>query len=240
MNLNLVRRGAIGAFVALTVALPAGASAATTGKVRIVNGTPGAGTISLWVDGKRKVTAASGAASTAIYVKAGLHRFAVTRKGSKRAFAAFASRVRVSAGKSYTIGSAGTSSKRGKARLFWFTNSKTVVPGAARVRAVHLLAGGPAVDVGPPGLPVIKNVRYGHSSSYISLPGYNTEYGYGDGGYGYTTDYGYGLTLPLVVTKHGTSTVLKSYLLKVNGSHVYSAYAVKSGSGIKVILVKDA
>lgn len=217
---------ALVALGALTMFAPRSASAADTGRVRVMHASPDAPAVDIFVDGAKAVTALAFPANTPyVSLPAGGHNVKVFVSPSNGSGApALEANIEVAAGKDYTILAVGQLSK-GTLGLFPIEDdNSTPAAGKAHVRLIHASPDAPPVNVAVSGTDtnVFTGVAYRSFSPYVPVPAgtYN---------------------LDVKVNSSG-ATVLSIPGLKLDSQTVYTAVAVGlAGNGtLKVVPLVDS
>lgn len=155
--------------LALAIAAPA-TSAADDAMVRVLHGSPDAPTVDILVNDVRNKDLSGlsfGDISDYVAVPGGTYNIKVCL-ATDNTNCVIDADLAFAAGKKYTVAASDLASQI-KADLIVDGNAKA---GETRVRAVHLSADTPAVDVRPDGgEPVLTNLPYREASSYLKLPG---------------------------------------------------------------------
>jgi hypothetical protein len=228
MNRRIASLAALAVAGALFLGTVASASAADPAKVRVLHGSPDAPAVDVVVDGTTVLTAVPfGAISDYLTVPAGTHRVQVFATGTTTG-AVIDANLTLDAGKAYTVAATNAvASIEAQVILDDPMASCTT----AQVRAVHLSADAPAVDVAVSGsaadAALVKGLVYPKNTGYLDLPA---------GSY------------DLDVRLAGTTTVaLPLGTLNVAACNSYSVFVVGSaaspalgGNGLKAIVTVDA
>jgi hypothetical protein len=225
------RIGSLAAFaVAGTLLLGAvgSAAAADTAKVRVLHGSPDAPAVDVVVDGSKVLTAVPfGVISNYLTVPAGAHRVQVFATGTMTG-AVIDANLTLDAGKAYTVAATNAVAKI-EAQVI--VDDPAASCSTAQIRAVHLSADAPAVDVAPNGsaadAALVKGLVYPKNTGYMAVKA---------GAYN------------LDVRLAGTTTVaLALGTLNVADCNSYSVFVVGSaaspavgGNGLKAIVAVDA
>ena len=214
------------AFAAAATLSPRQASAADTGRVRVMHASPDTPAVDIFVDGAKAVTALAFPANTPyVSLPAGGHNVKVFVSPSNGTGApALEANIEVGAGKDYTILAVG---ELGKGTLGLYPledDNSTPAAGTAHVRLIHASPDAPPVNVAVSGTNtnVFTGVAYRNFGPYTPVPA---------GTY----------SLDVKVNASG-ATVLTIPGLKLEARTVYTAVAVGlAGNGtLKVIPLVDA
>ncbi|MEO8540012.1 MAG: DUF4397 domain-containing protein [bacterium] len=225
-SLFLAAVALLAVFAATAVFSPRQASAADTGRVRVMHASPDTPAVDIFVDGAKAVTALAFPANTPyVSLPAGGHNVKVFVSPSNGTGApALEANLEVGAGKDYTILAVG---ELGKSTLGLYPlqdDNTTPAAGKAHIRLIHASPDAPPVNVAVSGTStnVFTGVAYRNFGPYTPVPAgtYN---------------------LDVNVSASG-ATVLSIPGLKLEDRTVYTAVAVGlAGNGtLKVIPLVDA
>lgn len=225
------RIGSLAAFAvagALLLGAVGSAFAADSAKVRVLHGSPDAPAVDVVVDGTKVLTAVPfGVISDYLTVPAGAHHVQVFATGTTTG-AVIDANLTLDAGKAYTVAATNAVAKI-EAQVI--VDDPMASCSTAQVRAVHLSADAPAVDVAPHGsaadAALAKGLVYPKNTGYMAVKA---------GAY------------DLDVRLAGTTTVaLPLGTLNVADCNSYSVFVVGSaaspavgGNGLKAIVAVDA
>jgi len=225
------RIGSLAAFAvagALFLGAVGSATAADTAKVRVLHGSPDAPAVDVVVDGAKVLTAVPfGVISDYLTVPAGAHRVQVFATGTTTG-AVIDANLTLAAGNAYTVAATNAVAKI-EAQVI--VDDPMASCSTAKVRAVHLSADAPAVDVAVHGsaadAALVKGLVYPKNTGYMAVKA---------GAY------------DLDVRLAGTTTVaLPLGTLNVADCTSYSVFVVGSaaspalgGNGLKAIVAVDA
>ncbi len=205
-----------------------GAAAADTAKLRVLHASPDAPAVDVYADGSKVLSNVPfGTISSYLTVPAGPHHLQVFAAGTTTG-AVIDANVTLDAGKAYTVAATNALSKI-EAQVI--VDDPMPTSGMAQVRAVHLSADAPAVDVAPRGSAadgaLVKGLVYPKNSGYLDLkPGaYSLDVRLA----GTTT---VALALPKLDLAAGTS-----YSVFVIGS---AASPAVGGHGLQAVVAVDA
>ncbi len=203
-------------------------AAASDAKIRVLHASPDAPAVDVYADGTKVLSNVPfGAISNYLTVPAGAHHLQVFATGTTSG-AVIDTNVTLDPGKAYTVAATNAVSKI-EAQVI--VDDAMPTSGKAQVRAVHLSADAPAVDVAPRGSAVdaalVKGLVYPKSTGYLDLNA---------GSYildvrlaGTTT---VALALPTLDLAAGTS-----YSVFVIGS---AASPAVGGNGLRAVVAVDA
>jgi hypothetical protein len=167
---SLIRSALVAGIVFIAAA--SSVSAAGDAKVRVLHGSPDAPNVDVVVDGSKVLTNVPfGAISDYLTVPAGKHQVQVFATGTTTG-AVIDANLTLDAGTSYTVAATNSVAKI-EAQVI--VDDPSASCDTAQVRAVHLSADAPAVDVAPHGSDasgaVVKSLTYPNNSGYLALPG---------------------------------------------------------------------
>ncbi len=218
------------AVLAMAVALltsTASAAAASDARLRVLHASPDAPAVDVYADGNKVLGDVSfGTISDYLSVPAGDHHIQVFAAGTTTG-AVIDATVTLQAGTSYTVAATNALASI-EAQVI--VDDPSPASGTAQLRAVHLSADAPAVDVAPRGSAVadavVTNLAYPDATGYLSLP---------SGSY------------DLDVRLTGTTTVaLELPTLDLAAGTSYSAFVIGSaaspavgGNGLTAVLAVD-
>jgi hypothetical protein len=159
------------ALVACFVVFSSSVSAArveSSAFVRVVHASPDAGTVDVFVDGNKLLSAFKFATVTGyVNVPAGAHKIQVAPAGQGAGAAVITQTVSVSAGVPYTVAAVGT--KSSGFSLVAFGDNNLLSGSMAKVRVYHLSPDAGPVNVAAGGKTVISGLTYQKASDYLSL-----------------------------------------------------------------------
>jgi hypothetical protein len=136
--------------------------------VRVVHASPRAGTVDVFVDGKKLLNDFRfGSVTGYVALEAGKHRIQVAPDGKGRGASVIDETVAVEAGVWYTVAAIGT--KASGFSLQAFVDNNRVADGKAKVRVYHLSPNAGPVNVAVGGETVIKGLTYRNASDYLSV-----------------------------------------------------------------------
>ncbi len=170
----MLRLALIGAVLAVCVMwreLVAPVSAESTAFVRVINASPGAGSVNIFVDGSQLLTNFQFASvSGYVPVQAGAHKIGVVKvapTGQGAGAAVITRTVSVNAGIPYTVAVLGTKSSGFSLKAF--VDDNTVDSDMAKVRIYHLSPDLGPINVVAGGKTVITGLEYQQASNYFSV-----------------------------------------------------------------------
>lgn len=216
----------VAAFAAVLSFAPQQASAADTGRVRVMHASPDAPAVDIFVDGAKAVTALAFPNNTPyVTLPAGGHNVKVFVSPSNGTGApALEANLDIGTGKDYTVLAVGQLSKSTLGLYVLEDNNSTPAAGNAHIRLIHASADAPPVNVAVTGTNtnVFTGVAYKNFGPYTPVPA---------GTY----------SLDVKVNASG-ATVLTVPGLKLDAKTVYTAVAVGlAGNGtLKVVALVDA
>ncbi len=225
------RIGSLAAFAvagALVLGAVGSVAAADTAKVRVLHGSPDAPAVDVVVDGSKVLTAVPfGAISEYLTVPSGAHQVQVFATGTTTG-AVIDANLTLDAGKAYTVAATNAVAKI-EAQVI--VDDPAASCSTAKIRAVHLSADAPAVDVAPNGsaadAALVKGLVYPKNTGYLAVKAG-----------------AYDLDVRLAAT---TTVALALGTLNVADCNSYSVFVVGSaaspavgGNGLKAIVAVDA
>ena len=170
---------ALTAMLVLAVALPVATSAASMGKIRAFHDSPDTPAVDIYVNGAKTLTGVTyGTVSPYLSVPQGEYLIQVKVSPSTAASAAALSRKVWVGSTPKTVAAIGSLTGDGGALRLKVLNDRTGVWGNwALLRVAHTSPDAPAVDIqvrlGTRWIPVIRDLAFGHASSYLPLPANN-------------------------------------------------------------------
>jgi hypothetical protein len=170
MQLRLLARAASLAVVGSLILATAQVAAADEARLRVLHGSPDAPAVDVYADGTKVLSDVPfGAISDYLTVPAGDHQVQVFAAGTTTG-AVIDATVTLEAGASYTVAATNALAAI-EAQVI--VDAPATTAGAALVRAIHLAADAPAVDVAPRGAAadaaVVTNLTYPDATDYLSL-----------------------------------------------------------------------
>jgi len=156
------------AFLALLSSQSVSASAGSPSFIRIINASPGVGTVDVFIDGTKLLSNTSYATVTDyIPLPSGTHKVQLALIGKGVGAAAITQALSVQAGAAYTVAALGTKSTRFSLKVF--IDNNLMASGMAKVRLYYLSPGSGSVSVAAGGNTVISNLPYPQASNYFRL-----------------------------------------------------------------------
>ena len=162
---------AVLAMAGMLVASTATAAAASDARLRVLHASPDAPAVDVYADGTKVLSDVPfGTISDYLSVPAGDHQVQVFAAGTTTG-AVIDATLTLDAGTSYTVAATNALASI-EAQVF--VDDPSPVSDMAQLRAVHLSADAPAVDVAPRGSAadgaVVTNLEYPNATGYLSLP----------------------------------------------------------------------
>ncbi len=225
------RIGSLAAFAvagALFLGAVGSAAAADTAKVRVLHGSPDAPAVDVVVDDSKVLTSVPfGVISDYLTIPAGAHHVQVFATGTTTG-AVIDANLTLDAGKAYTVAATNAVAKI-EAQVI--VDDPAASCSTAQIRAIHLSADAPAVDVAPNGsaadAAIVKGLVYPKNTGYMAVKAG-----------------AYDLDVRLAAT---TTVALALGTLNVADCNSYSVFVVGSaaspavgGNGLKAIVAVDA
>jgi hypothetical protein len=146
------------------------AHADSTAFIRIVHASPDAGTVDVFVDGKKTLSDFQfGTVTPYTPIPAGNHNIQIALIGQGPNAAILTQTISVSAGVPYTVAALGMKSTGYSLQVF--TDNDQVPWNQARLRVYHLSPGMSSANVTSKGNTLISGLSYKQASSYLTEPG---------------------------------------------------------------------
>lgn len=201
-----------------TQAVPAHAD--STAFIRIVHASPDAGTVDVFVDGKKTLSNFQfGTVTPYTPIPAGNHSIQIALIGQGPNAAIVTQTISISAGVPYTVAALGTKSTGYS--LHVFTDNNVVSWNQAKLRVYHLSPGMSSANVTSNGKTLISGLSYTQASSYLTEPGGSYTFNISTG----STNRGYAV-----------SATLKTDMI----TSIFAVGMVNSNPGLKFVITQVA
>jgi hypothetical protein len=196
------------------------AYADSTALIRIVHASPDAGTVDVFVDGKKTLSNFQfGTVTPYTPIPAGNHSIQIALIGQGPNAAIVTQTISVSAGVAYTVAALGT--KATGYSLHVFTDNNVVPWNQARLRFYHLSPGMGNASVTSNGNTLISGLSYTQASSYLTEPG---------------GSYTFNISTASTNGGYAVSTTLKTAMI----TSIFVVGMVNSNPGLKFVITQVA